>query len=327
MRGATATSCFHTLNPKDFYSHAPCGARQKVENVFPGKTRFLLTRPLRGATFTAAGSASQRTDFYSHAPCGARPGIYRNRHKRRKFLLTRPLRGATYLSENIEGLLVISTHTPLAGRDSVTTACAAAGAISTHTPLAGRDLGARCHMRGSHISTHTPLAGRDGYTSRRVSDGGISTHTPLAGRDREAQDSRRRAMHFYSHAPCGARLSKNSAKNWAWEFLLTRPLRGATQHETKMFFASEISTHTPLAGRDGEQEEEHHHPCPFLLTRPLRGATRQHSAGPPPCTGISTHTPLAGRDARRRNFYRLRQYFYSHAPCGARLAPVKSSSV
>ena len=35
----------------------------------------------------------------------------------------------------------------------------------------------------------------------------------------------------------------------------------------------EISTHTPLAGRDGIDEMGHHDAMAFLLTRPLRDVT------------------------------------------------------
>ncbi len=79
--------------------------------------------------------------------------------------------------------------------------------ISTHTPLAGRDFflhnlfryfmqflltrpsrGATMRyedfIRYAEISTHTPLAGRDQLLEIGAVFHGISTHTPLAGRDR-----------------------------------------------------------------------------------------------------------------------------------------------
>ena len=56
--------------------------------------------------------------------------------------------------------------------------------ISTHTPLAGRDKIEWFDLAGAKISTHTPLAGRDPPS---IPINGllicISTHTPLAGRD------------------------------------------------------------------------------------------------------------------------------------------------
>ena len=77
-------------------------------------------------------------------------------------------------------------------------------------------------------SDYTPLAGRDNASSRPILTGRISTHTPLAGRDFEI-------VGFF---------------DGVGEFLLTRPLRGATSCELITLFAFTISTHTPLAGRD-----------------------------------------------------------------------------
>ena len=61
-------------------------------------------------------------------------------------------------------------------------------------------------------------------------------------------------QHFYSHAPCGARLSIARSRLTIRPFLLTRPMRGAT---TK----SRVDLVAIL----------------FLLTRPMRGATATYS--------------------------------------------------
>ena len=76
--------------------------------------------------------------------------------------------------------------------------------ISTHTPLAGRDSKMFDSHIVSHISTHTPLAGRDPYKSNIELWEEISTHTPLAGRDISAVRHLAVCNHFYSHAPRGA---------------------------------------------------------------------------------------------------------------------------
>ena len=99
---------------------------------------FLLTRPLRDVTM---------------------PDIETIRENR--FLLTRPLRDVT-------------TSTPR---------CNSRVVISTHTPLAGRDVYPDLNSDKQHISTHTPLAGRDDEFLNSDSTDVISTHTPLAGRD------------------------------------------------------------------------------------------------------------------------------------------------
>ena len=76
--------------------------------------------------------------------------------------------------------------------------------ISTHTPLAGRDAHVNERVGFSDISTHTPLAGRDNLLPVCKSCHNISTHTPLAGRDRPATDHLNGSEYFYSHAPRGA---------------------------------------------------------------------------------------------------------------------------
>ena len=61
------------------------------------------------------------------------------------------------------------------------------------------------------------------------------------------------------------------------KFLLTRPLRDVTYAFRIISIQHQISTHTPLAGRDFSIRRFYY----FIF--------------------ISTHTPLAGRDYSRRN--------------------------
>ena len=77
---------------------------------------FLLTRPLRDVT---------------HIPIHTNAGG--------GFLLTRPLRDVTYLLGKIILVVLISTHTPLTGRDGDYFRNVIFCEISTHTPLTGRD--------------------------------------------------------------------------------------------------------------------------------------------------------------------------------------------
>ena len=50
MRGATSAWNENTAMAADFYSHAPCGARQPGRHRRIPAGKFLLTRPMRGAT-------------------------------------------------------------------------------------------------------------------------------------------------------------------------------------------------------------------------------------------------------------------------------------
>ena len=81
---------------KHFYSHASCEARPGRRTRDDRRGQFLLTRLLRGATSYCT----------SHPAAG-------------EFLLTRLLRGATMLFARIRTGSAISTHTPLARRDTV----------------------------------------------------------------------------------------------------------------------------------------------------------------------------------------------------------------
>ena len=189
----------------------------------------------------------------------------------------------------------ISTHTPLARRDWLAVGIDRNGRISTHTPLARRDYTLTSSAEDHAISTHTPHAGRDRLFADCLQNLFISTHTPHAGRDKLVFKLNKNGVNFYSHAPCGARHKLHSPNSSSAGFLLTRPMRGATDETTESLQSFLISTHTPHAGRDvrcilQKSASKHfysHAPCGarpherhilpiqqiFLLTRPMRGAT------------------------------------------------------
>ena len=168
-------------------------------------------------------------------------------------------------------------------------------AISTHTPLAGRDWKKSMLRRPKRISTHTPLAGRDARNKNgELRKGAFQLTRPLRGATLYCWAYRRTKPNFNSHAPCGARLSFSTLTPSSVEFQLTRPLRGATGEKRTIVGTYEISTHTPLAGRDE-------------IVKIINVDKK-----------ISTHTPLAGRDDKDIAPYDFLAHFNSHAPCGAR---------
>ena len=59
-----------------------------------------------------------RERFNPRAPCGARPDDLQAPTDLLRFQPTRPLRGATIVAQDYDLYLIISTHAPLAGRDS-----------------------------------------------------------------------------------------------------------------------------------------------------------------------------------------------------------------
>ena len=191
------------------------------------------------------------------------------------FQPTRPLRGATRAARHAAAYSIISTHAPLAGRDPVECSSSDADGISTHAPLAGRDRRARVDDgKPRLISTHAPLAGRD-YSvfpfSTTVEV--ISTHAPLAGRDehsitgdigegfqptRPLRGATTRTKgksldntDFNPRAPCGARLKIFRKDDTTLYFNPRAPCGARRRHGAGVPRAGGISTHAPLAGRDG----------------------------------------------------------------------------
>ena len=98
---------------------------------------------------------------------------------------------------------------------------------------------------------------------------------------------------FHPHAPRGAQPTWQTIMDMMIIFLLTRPSRGATDYTAGYEHLFNISTHTPLAGRN------------FISLYTNLG------------TQISTHTPLAGRNI----FYWVFKYFEdisTHTPLAGR---------
>ena len=162
MRGATVAEIENCWIRRNFYSHAPCGARptaafaaanlQKISTHTPHAGRDSIGSVTGSGTpyfYSHAPCGARRLqhcrnhaklDFYSHAPCGARLNSSTACCSSSVFLLTRPMRGATYAEIWNEWFRDISTHTPHAGRDvRPGYNLGDVFRISTHTPHAGRD--------------------------------------------------------------------------------------------------------------------------------------------------------------------------------------------
>ena len=172
---------------------------------------------------------------------------------------------------------LISTHAPLAGRDSMLHLTSRERLISTHAPLAGRDqLPSEVRECDDVFQPTRPLRGATSTQLIADSIMQISTHAPLAGRDpcvarfhRHEQDFNPRApcgarpvttprpqpstRNFNPRAPCGARPTVWRNRKRLVQFQPTRPLRGATGRNHKTSQLKEISTHAPLAGRDPQR--------------------------------------------------------------------------
>ena len=197
-----------------------------------------------------------RERFNPRAPCGARHYGHGLTYLGERFQPTRPLRGATRRPRTERRLTMISTHAPLAGRDSDQSKKPWYHWISTHAPLAGRDFhplppkpnmkrfqptrplrGATAialgFAREEEISTHAPLAGRDRQQPQFCRPRGISTHAPLAGRDSPGAGCTRPTSDFNPRAPCGARRDLTADLARAVEHFNPRAPCGARQQARK----------------------------------------------------------------------------------------------
>ena len=145
----------------DFYSHAPRGAR------LPGILSQLRT-----------------VNFYSHAPRGARQDFRVRNGAFNKFLLTRPSRGATIFPLTDSNQASISTHTPLAGRDSNRPGRSPfCRHFYSHAPRGARPPFREEASTWELFLLTRPSRGATLAVAAVIGPCGISTHTPLAGRD------------------------------------------------------------------------------------------------------------------------------------------------
>ena len=339
LRGATK-DFYKLFSGCDISTHTPLARRDRRRaGLVRIDSEFLLTRPMRGATDAVTTQHLKEADFYSHAPCGARLRIVRNPTTPAEFLLTRLLRGATQTERMKRPSWMISTHTPLARRDERNvkrnferfqflltrllrgaTAFQPAGTMSWTFLLTRLLRGATYTLTSSAedhaISTHTPLARRDRKDDDDAQEGDISTHTPLARRDLSLMCTSPLCSNFYSHAPCGARLSFPLHTSCPSDFYSHAPCGARHSNGMNMLEIANFYSHAPCGARPMYVLEPDFR-YQFLLTRPMRGATVIFLPFPP-SGRISTHTPLARRDENRGTESLLDQNFYSHASCEAR---------
>ena len=124
-----------------------------------------------------------------------------------RFQLTRPMRGATSDILQLRVHVLISTHTPHAGRNRHKP-----GAVPPHNPFqltrpmrgaTGPYIVVGCVDR--NFNSHAPCGAQQSLHSFVPYSPDISTHTPHAGRNPLANvGTSIDVTDFNSHAPCGA---------------------------------------------------------------------------------------------------------------------------
>ena len=106
----------HSL--RHFNPRAPCGARRYSVSTASEPSLFQPTRPLRGATDRRRTVLHLWHRFQPTRPLRGATMVISLSLLSIRFQPTRPLRGATLKEEVKKPKVPISTHAPLAGRDS-----------------------------------------------------------------------------------------------------------------------------------------------------------------------------------------------------------------
>ena len=140
-------------------------------------------------------------------------------------------------------------------------------------PLRGATICARTPVRGSGFQPTRPLRGATHVTGLASSAAVFQPTRPLRGATSAPAWRCSPHSHFNPRAPCGARLD----------------LRPDTRARVG------ISTHAPLAGRDGVFYWDEKPEQKFQPTRPLRGATVRFAGTIRPATDFNPRAPCGAR--------------------------------
>ncbi len=206
--GRDIAQTFHQQIETDFYSHAPCGARQ-FEQILQ---KCILT-------------------ISTHTPHAGRDSdLSELTIQQITFLLTRPMRGATASVVQFASPFEISTHTPHAGCDCLAGSSSVDDHIDfySHAPCGARPYSILPDpAQQANFYSHAPCGARPQRSAGSSSVGHFYSHAPCGARP-SPSCCRKHGLNFYSHAPCGARHHQKRTGEKIRRFLLTRPMRGAT---------------------------------------------------------------------------------------------------
>ena len=123
----------------DFNPRAPCGARHSTETKERNREKISTHAPLAGRD-TETVHKSGYTSISTHAPLAGRDDTCNHQNnENKKFQPTRPLRGATPNSVSLALSYSFQPTRPLRGATRDEGGDGGKTLISTHAPLAGRD--------------------------------------------------------------------------------------------------------------------------------------------------------------------------------------------
>ena len=236
----------------NFYPRSPCGERLDEADGTLAALEFLSTLSLRRATSGRAAGGAGLGYFYPRSPCGERRNRRRRGNRHKAFLSTLSLRRATKAHQRVRPGSRISIHALLAESDN----CPAVIVRATLEFLSTLSLrrataGAKATENATwNFYPRSPCGERhvDGMIDRAAYD--ISIHALLAESDSSTPAVRSQFMHFYPRSPCGERLKAYRRTSLAHRFLSTLSLRRATNINSSVNTADQISIHALLAESD-----------------------------------------------------------------------------
>ena len=138
--GARPNSLGESATHTDFNPRAPCGARPTTSALPWTHCYFNPRAPCGARRPDPTQRKRRRWNFNPRAPCGARQTVPVTPYTAdATFQPTRPLRGATTMSEDQCVLTLFQPTRPLRGATQRASPYDICQTISTHAPLAGRD--------------------------------------------------------------------------------------------------------------------------------------------------------------------------------------------
>ena len=167
----------------DFNSLAPCGANREAFGLTDNDNGISTHSPRAGRTLRFYDRQTCPFYFNSLAPCGANHPHRHQTNKQHTFQLTRPVRGEPRIVEHNLLLMIISTHSPRAGRTSIVSVCSTLHYdFNSLAPCGANPEIFRYLHSGIRFQLTRPVRGEPRTLSNVSTLSIISTHSPRAGR-------------------------------------------------------------------------------------------------------------------------------------------------
>ena len=207
LRGATARDPVSLARREKFQPTRPLRGATPHNIPISADCQISTHAPLAGRDHQKAPARSGTDNFNPRAPCGARRQSPMQKSECQEFQPTRPLRGATKPAKVRHLAMNISTHAPLAGRDTdAARRCPQKGYFNPRAPCGARRFCAIAIPHDRAISTHAPLAGRDAFVPLQYPTiARFQPTRPLRGATHPPLRSGLYWTYFNPRAPCGAR--------------------------------------------------------------------------------------------------------------------------